>query len=284
MVYEDPHLTDQDLLLAADGELSSGRQSEVRAHLASCWTCRARVADLETAVADFVHLYHRDLDSRIPASEGPAALLRATLAQQAGSPQLSHWDAFLPRLLQPRLMIGLLAAALCCATLAVIVLVRRPPNRGTGKWAVSMINRAVPDANLTPGVVRPISEAEVCQAGELGPAREAPISLQLAVFQEYGITHPEVGAYEVDYLITPELGGASDIRNLWPEPYFTTVWNARVKDALEDRLRDMVCQGELNLATAQHDLSADWIAAYKKYFRTDRPLASSEQFLTSRPE
>jgi hypothetical protein len=79
-------------------------------------------------------------------------------------------------------------------------------------------------------------------------------------------------AYEVYYLITPELGGANDIRNLRPEPYFTTVWNARVKDALEDHLRDMVCQGDLDLVTAQHDLSTDWIAAYKKYFNTDRPL------------
>jgi len=44
---------------------------------------------------------------------------------------------------------------------------------------------------------------------------------------------PRPDAYEVDYLITPELGGATDIRNLWP--YGDTVWNAHVKDQLEDR-------------------------------------------------
>jgi hypothetical protein len=30
--------------------------------------------------------------------------------------------------------------------------------------------------------------------------------------------------YQVDYLINPQLGGTDDIRNLWPQPYGTTVW------------------------------------------------------------
>jgi hypothetical protein len=45
-----------------------------------------------------------------------------------------------------------------------------------------------------------------------------------------------------------------------------------VKDALEDRLHSMVCEGKLDLRTAQRDIATDWIAAYKKYFHTDRPL------------
>jgi len=40
-----------------------------------------------------------------------------------------------------------------------------------------------------------------------------------------------------------------------------------VKDALEDRLHTMVCSGQLDLATAQRELSRDWVAAYKKYFK-----------------
>ena len=79
-------------------------------------------------------------------------------------------------------------------------------------------------------------------------------------------------AYEVDYLITPELGGATDIRNLWPEPYYDTAWNAHVKDQLEERLHEMVCRGDVDLATAQQDISKDWIAAYRKYFHTDHPI------------
>ena len=34
----------------------------------------------------------------------------------------------------------------------------------------------------------------------------------------------------------------------------------------------MVCGGELDLSTAQRDIATDWIAAYKKYFHTNRPL------------
>ena len=77
-------------------------------------------------------------------------------------------------------------------------------------------------------------------------------------------------AYEINYLITPDLGGAANIRNLWPQPY-DTAWNARVKDQLEERLHSMACNGEIDLGTAQHDLAADWIAAYEKYFYTNRP-------------
>jgi hypothetical protein len=47
-----------------------------------------------------------------------------------------------------------------------------------------------------------------------------------------------------------------------------------VKDALENRLRDMVCDGSLDLTEAQVEISSNWIAAYKKYFHTDKPLSS----------
>ena len=73
--------------------------------------------------------------------------------------------------------------------------------------------------------------------------------------------------------VTPALGGADDIRNLWPHSYSATAWNAHVKDALEDRLRDMVCSGSLDLAEAQQAIAGNWIEAYKKNFHTDKPLA-----------
>jgi hypothetical protein len=42
-----------------------------------------------------------------------------------------------------------------------------------------------------------------------------------------------------------------------------------VKDDLEERLHEMVCTGQLDLTTAQRDIATEWIAASKKYFRTD---------------
>ncbi|MFZ0432015.1 MAG: hypothetical protein WAL86_04905 [Candidatus Acidiferrales bacterium] len=47
-----------------------------------------------------------------------------------------------------------------------------------------------------------------------------------------------------------------------------------IKDALENRLHELVCGGQLDLGTAQRDISKDWIAAYKEYFHTDRPISN----------
>jgi hypothetical protein len=45
-----------------------------------------------------------------------------------------------------------------------------------------------------------------------------------------------------------------------------------VKDDLEDRLREMVCSGSLDLTEAQREIASDWVGAYKKYFHTDKPM------------
>jgi hypothetical protein len=102
---------------------------------------------------------------------------------------------------------------------------------------------------------------------------EVSTSLRQQVFQQYGIVNSKAGDYEIDYLIAPGLGGVEEIHNLWPEPYKSGMWNAHVKDALEERLHQLVCARQLDLTTAQTDIATDWISAYKKYFRTDRPLA-----------
>ena len=66
------------------------------------------------------------------------------------------------------------------------------------------------------------------------------------------------------------IGGSNSIKNLWPESY-RTVWNARVKDRLEDRLHALVISGKLDLKTAQREIATDWIAAYKKYIGSSPP-------------
>ena len=100
-------------------------------------------------------------------------------------------------------------------------------------------------------------------------------SVEQAVFSEYGVPLSSKNSYEVDYLISPALGGTNDIQNLWPEPYTSTPWGARAKDDLEDHLHELVCQGKLPLSTAQNEIASDWIAAYKRYFHTDTPLSNA---------
>jgi hypothetical protein len=67
--------------------------------------------------------------------------------------------------------------------------------------------------------------------------------------------------YEYDHLVPLELGGApNDPRNLWPEPG----GSPNRKDELENRLREMVCDGETPLATAQREIAGDWVAVYRR--------------------
>jgi Putative zinc-finger len=251
MPLEDGHLSDQELVLAADGELTPRRDAQVRAHLAACWQCRTRWRELEGAIADFVHLHLAGLDPRVPPAAPARAMLKAQLAD-VRSRTVTRPALFLPGR-WPTLV------ALAAAVLLVVYVVAIPRHR----------ERAVPSRKLTPGAIRNVAKDEVCSANE--QASMVPVALQRRVFEEYGIRNAPANAYEVDYLITPELGGAADIRNLWPEPYSATLWNAHVKDQLEDRLHQLVCGGQLDLATAQHDIATDWIAAYKKYFNSSRP-------------
>lgn len=267
MLHEDPHLSDQDLLLAVDGELSPRRAAQVREHLAACWACRARVRDIEAAIADFVHVHSINLDPRLPPVAGYRALLKAQLASLAASSREDPWT----RMWHSPLIRGRLAyvlATLLFVVLGMVFLYRRPP--APAPMFSELGSGAVPRASLTPGATRPVTKNNVCGAdGE--NVWVIPVSIQRKVFEEYGMAGAEPKAYEVDYLITPELGGANDIRNLWPQPYSATVWNAHVKDALENRLHRLVCEGEVDLATAQRDISTDWISAYKKYFHTETP-------------
>lgn len=139
---------------------------------------------------------------------------------------------------------------------------------------------ARPDRTLTPGATVPVSLETLCAGGE--PERTVPVRTAYAVFDQYGIRDPKPRAYELDYLITPALGGADDVRNLWPQPYAGGMWNARVKDALEDFLRAKVCTGEMDLDEAQREIATDWIAAYKRYFRTSAPLVAHLSFQKDR--
>jgi Putative zinc-finger len=237
------HVSDQDLLRALDGELTPRDGARVGAHLAECWTCRARKQEIESAIADFVRLPKPPL----PSAEGPRALLRAQLAQvREDRPQT--WR---------------LAAAICALLIAGLAIGQFWSH---GRRVVV----AVPNPRLTPGATVLLSSGEVCRASNT-KNKTVPVALRQKVFEAYGIAHAEPRAYEVDYLITPALGGAEDIHNLWPQSYSDTVWNAQVKDDLEDHLRALVCAGELDLATAQREIAMNWIEAYKKYFHTDRP-------------
>jgi hypothetical protein len=264
MSSKNSHLSDQELLLAADGELPPARAEEAASHLAECWTCRVRKGEIDESIRDFVHAYRGSLDPLLPSPAGPRALLKAQLAEMTKQPAPRRW-----RIRWPHTAILRYAGAAIFVTLLAVLVYFRPEFRS--RRVIQSVPVSFPEPSLTPGVTAGVNRDQIC-VSKPPKNRIVPVSLQRRVFEEYGISGAEPRAYEVDYLITPALGGADDIRNLWPQSNSAAVWNARVKDALEDRLHDLVCDGRLDLVTAQRDISSDWIAAYKKYFETDQPL------------
>jgi hypothetical protein len=87
------------------------------------------------------------------------------------------------------------------------------------------------------------------------------------VCAEYGYLPgqcPKQGIMEIDHLISLELGGADDVKNLWPEPAEPRP-GFHEKDKLENLLHRMVCEGTISLPEAQREIATDWYAAYLKY-------------------
>jgi hypothetical protein len=255
MSVDAPHLTDERLLLLVDGELQPRRAEAARRHLHACASCRTRFEQIEASAAEFEHAYRHDRAAETP---NPGALRHALRAQLADIGQQSR----------PAPSWAVACAILLGVLLGVEFLSSRSgPAAGPG----SPHTGARPIAYLTPGATRRVAATDLCAMKSATTRRISP-QVRQAVIRDYNMDRVPAHDYELDYLITPELGGSDDRRNLWPERYSSDVWNARVKDELERLLPNLVCAGTLPLATAQRDMATDWIAAYKKYFHTDRPL------------
>jgi hypothetical protein len=260
------HVNDEELLLYASGELWESAVLVGR-HVATCKICQSRMGRLQDGLAEFSESYRSNaLADSTQAAEARGRLkARMTKMDGVSAGRRMDWRW--------------ITVSAACLLLAVgLRTIHLPGNGAKVDWPER------PDLRLTPGATVPVTESEVCGSEE-PRVPVIPTSLQRKVFERYGVNQPRDGQYEIDYLITPELGGATDIRNLWPEPYHDAVWNARVKDQLEDRLHSMVCGGQVDLATAQRDIAADWIAAYRKYFHADTPITNGSHLASpeSRP-
>lgn len=122
-----------------------------------------------------------------------------------------------------------------------------------------------PLLNITPGVIDPSATIEkICTPGYTKTARNVSARTKKEVFYNYGINRKR-GKYEVDHLISLELGGSNDIKNLWPQSYTTTPFNAYKKDVLENKLHGMVCDDKITLEEAQKVIVEDWVRAYHDY-------------------
>ena len=130
----------------------------------------------------------------------------------------------------------------------------------------------LPDASITPGDALDVTKEDICVPGYSRKVRNVPQAVKKQAYANYGIKSHAPGEYEVDHLISLELGGSNSIKNLWPESFKTHPWNAHVKDALENRLHEEICSGQTDIKQAQQEIAKDWIAAYKKRFKSALPV------------
>jgi hypothetical protein len=132
----------------------------------------------------------------------------------------------------------------------------------------------LPRLDLTPGQARSdMTEEAMCATKWGKDARHVTEAMKREVYARYGLTnHKGICAQsprgcEVDHSVSRELLGEDVIENLWIQPYVgknSNKWGAEKKDALENKLHKLVCAGEIDLATAQEEISTDWIESYKR--------------------
>lgn len=128
----------------------------------------------------------------------------------------------------------------------------------------------LPDKACTPGETDPNVTQDnilktICVSGytkTVRPSVSYTQPLKFKIMQEYGDTDSSKN-YELDHLISLELGGSpTSEANLWPEPYNIT-YNAREKDRVENYLHREVCSGKMSLKDAQLKISNNWKEIYK---------------------
>lgn len=120
----------------------------------------------------------------------------------------------------------------------------------------------MPDSACTPGAVFPNATPEqICTPGYASGVRDVPSSEKEQAYAEYGIASHVTGEYEVDHLISLELGGSNELSNLWPEAAAPSP-GFHEKDKVEDYLHDQVCSGAMTLAEAQKEIATNWVAVY----------------------
>ncbi|MFC5863639.1 zf-HC2 domain-containing protein [Acidicapsa dinghuensis] len=255
------HCSDEQLLLYADGELSVWRRHRVRRHVNRCERCRQRMIALDSMLTGLEHHQIAKLNPGTDPS-GPRAMLRARITE------LDRQSAGQAATQYALMRIAAYASVLAILGAAAIGLYRHHVTNAP------VYAQSLPDPVYTPGSTHLVAIEQLCSTSA-DVVADVPADLQQRVFREYGIKGAPAAEFEVDYLITPGLGGAEDVRNLWPEPHGNTEWNSYVKDQLEDRLHNMVCARQIDLGEAQRAIASNWIVAYKKYFHTDKPLQSS---------
>lgn len=123
---------------------------------------------------------------------------------------------------------------------------------------------SLPDKDCTPGgIIQGVTKEQICKAGYASATRDVSEKDKAGVYKEYDIISHKTGEYEVDHLVSLELGGSNDASNLWPEPA-QPIPGFHEKDKVENYLHKQVCNGEISLEDAQIEIANNWLDVYNQ--------------------
>ena len=131
-----------------------------------------------------------------------------------------------------------------------------------------VVHDGLPDPSCTPGeadprVTQDNIRSTICRRGyaaSVRPPKAVTHEIKVRVTRDYGMPNVPFSQLELDHLIPLSLGGASTVRNLWPEVRRGPLGAAR-KDEVEQQLQDAVCRGRITLRQAQQEIATDWRSA-----------------------
>ena len=137
-----------------------------------------------------------------------------------------------------------------------------------GLLSLGVNSAELPNAKLTPGITRSVTLTELCTTST-SLVRDVPEATKRLVYNNYGLNGNDrkscAEGYEIDHLISLELGGANDAKNLWPQSYCGKN-NAHDKDKLENELHRRICKGQIKIDEAQKCIASDWVICSIKTF------------------
>lgn len=151
------------------------------------------------------------------------------------------------------------------------------PVPASGSCRTRQINaEPLPDPRCTPGAIdSTVTQANlhttVCRPGgytsTIRPPAWITTPIKKVVMATYGIPWSEARRVELGHLVELSAGGASDVRNLWPEPNQDAYHHTRGqrvhndKDADEAAAHDALCAGRISLAAVQRAFASNWTTA-----------------------
>ncbi|MEO6703484.1 MAG: hypothetical protein ABIP57_18605 [Jatrophihabitantaceae bacterium] len=136
----------------------------------------------------------------------------------------------------------------------------------------------LPDPACTPGaidqaVTQGTLSATICRPGGYTSSVRPPVRLtepiKRRLMAAYGLPWSLASQYELDHLVELNAGGASDVRNLWPQPNVFAAGSGQArsafvhndKDAIEAYTFHAICRHQVSLTAVQHAIANNWTTA-----------------------